>query len=158
MRQPAIPPGSHRSSPSAHRPRSLTDLISRRGFAGSIPEAFDAVLDLVGNSTIVDSMSAVRPDGRACMAGFLGGGDPIGSFNPMLHMPSGVHLSFFASAFTFVSSEYPLSGIPFQAIADRAAAGAYKAEPARIFPFEGIQDAHRLMESNQANGKIVVTV
>jgi NADPH:quinone reductase-like Zn-dependent oxidoreductase len=29
-------------------------------------------------------------------------------------------------------------------------------KPARIFPFEEIQAAHRLMESNQAGGKIVV--
>jgi NADPH:quinone reductase-like Zn-dependent oxidoreductase len=73
-------------------------------------------------------------------------------------MPSGVHLSFFASAFTFGNPEYPLSGIPFQTIVDRAAQGIYRAKPAKIFPFEEIRDAHRLMESNQANGKIVVAL
>jgi NADPH:quinone reductase len=31
-----------------------------------------------------------------------------------------------------------------------------KAKPAKVFGFEEIQDAHRLMESNQAGGKIVV--
>jgi NADPH:quinone reductase-like Zn-dependent oxidoreductase len=49
-----------------------------------------------------------------------------------------------------------LAAIPFQAIVDRAARGIYKAKPARVFGFQEIQDAHRLMESNQANGKIVV--
>jgi NADPH:quinone reductase len=112
----------------------------------------------VDNSTILDSLATVRPDGRVCMAGFLGGGDPIGSFNPLLQMPSGVHFSFFASAFTYGSPEDPLSDIPFQTIADRAAEGIYRAKPAKIFRFEEIQEAHRLMESNQANGKIVVTV
>jgi hypothetical protein len=33
---------------------------------------------------------------------------------------------------------------------------AYKAKPAKVFRFDEVQDAHRLMESNQANGKIVV--
>ncbi len=122
------------------------------------PSGIDAVLELVGNSTVLDSMAAVRPDGRVCMAGFLGGGEPIAGFNPLLHMPSGVQFSFFASAFTYGSPEYPLSDIPFQTIADRAAKGTYRAKPARIFKFEEIQEAHRLMESNQANGKIVVTV
>jgi NADPH:quinone reductase-like Zn-dependent oxidoreductase len=68
-----------------------------------------------------------------------------------------VHLSFFASAFTFGNADYPLAAIPFQTIVDRAAAGTYRAKPARVFPLARIQDAHRLMESNQANGKIVVT-
>ncbi|HEY6353167.1 MAG TPA: zinc-binding dehydrogenase [Burkholderiaceae bacterium] len=66
--------------------------------------------------------------------------------------------SFFASAFTFGSTDYPLSDIPFQTIVDRASQGIYRAKPARVFNFEGIQDAHRLMESGGANGKIVVTV
>jgi len=39
---------------------------------------------------------------------------------------------------------------------DRVADGTYQAKPARVFPFEQIADAHRLMESNGANGKIVV--
>jgi NADPH:quinone reductase len=116
----------------------------------------DAVLDLIGNSTVLDSISAVCPDGRVCIAGFLGGGDPISSFDPLIHMPSGVHLSFFASAFTYGSPDYPLSSIPFQKIADRAAAGIYRAKPAKVFPFEDIKNAHMLMESGQSNGKVVV--
>ena len=122
------------------------------------PRGIDAVLDLVGNSTLLDSLAAVRPDGRVCMAGFLGGGAPIAAFDPLMHMPSGVHLSFFASAFTFGNADYPLADIPLQAIVDRAASGAYKAKPARVFRFDEIQDAHRLMEANGANGKIVVRV
>jgi NADPH:quinone reductase-like Zn-dependent oxidoreductase len=124
----------------------------------SHPHGIDKVLDLVGTSRILDSLSAVRPDGGVCMVGFLGGGGPISSFDPLLHMPSGVHLSFFASAFTFGNSEYPLSDIPFQAIVNRAQKGVYRAKPAMVFAFDQIQDAHRLMESNQANGKIVVSL
>src|SRR5262249_27063163 len=72
------------------------------------PDGIDAVIELVGNSTLLDSLKMVGRDGRVCMVGFLGGGDPIPAFNPLVHMPSGVHLSFFASAFTFGNHEYPL--------------------------------------------------
>jgi NADPH2:quinone reductase len=120
------------------------------------PTGIDAVLDIVGTSTILDSLAAARPDGRVCLAGFLGGGAPLPAFDPMMQLPSGVHLSFFASAFTFGTADYPLSRVPMQAMVDRAAAGIYKAKPARIFGFEEIREAHRLMESNLANGKIVV--
>lgn len=122
------------------------------------PRGIDAVLDLVGTSTLLNSLRAVRPDGRVCMAGFLGGGAPIAAFDPLMQMPSGVHVSFFASAFTFGNADYPLADIPLQATVDRAASGAYKAKPARVFRFDEIQDAHRLMEANGANGKIVVRI
>ena len=35
--------------------------------------------------------------------------------------------------------------------------GTDKAMPARVFRFEAIENAHRLVESNLANGKLVVT-
>jgi NADPH:quinone reductase-like Zn-dependent oxidoreductase len=116
----------------------------------------DGVFEIVGNSTLVDSLAMVRADGRVCMAGFLGGDEPINEFNPLMQMPSGVHLSFFASAFSFGNSDYPLSGIPFQTIIQRVQAGVYQATPARVFEFRDIVAAHQFMESNQANGKIVV--
>jgi NADPH:quinone reductase len=46
----------------------------------------DAVLDLVGNSTILDSLAMLRRGGRACLAGWLGGLAPIKDFNPLLQM------------------------------------------------------------------------
>jgi NADPH:quinone reductase-like Zn-dependent oxidoreductase len=97
----------------------------------------------------------VRRGGRVCLAGFLGGLGPIASFNPLLQMPSGVQFSFFGS-FMFGTPEFPLSDVPLQVIFDRVAAGSYRAKPARVFRFEDIQDAHRMMESGQANGKLVV--
>lgn len=121
------------------------------------PKHADAVLDLVGNSTILDALAMVRRGGRVCLAGFLGGLAPIASFNPLLQMPSGVHLSFFGS-FLFGTAEFPLADVPLQSIVDRVADGRYQAKPARVFRFEDIREAHRVMESNQANGKLVVRV
>jgi NADPH2:quinone reductase len=121
------------------------------------PGGVDAVLDLVGNSAVLESLQAVRRGGRVCEAGWLGGLAPIASFNPMLQMPSGVHLSLFGS-FVFGSAQFPLSEVPLQAIVDRVAAGTYQAKPTKVFRFADIQNAHRVMESNQANGKIVVSL
>jgi NADPH2:quinone reductase len=53
---------------------------------------------------------------------------------------------------------FPLSDVPLQTIADQVAAGRYKAKPSRVFRFEDIREAHRVMEANQAGGKMVVLV
>jgi NADPH:quinone reductase-like Zn-dependent oxidoreductase len=97
----------------------------------------------------------VRRGGHVCEAGWLGGLDPIESFNPMLQMPTGVHYSLFAS-FVFGLLQFPLAEVPLQTIIDRVAAGIYQAKPARGFSFDEIQAAHQLMESGKALGKIVV--
>ena len=117
----------------------------------------DAVLDLVGNSTILDSLAMLRRGGRACLAGWLGGLAPIADFNPLLQMASGVYLTFFGS-FVFGTPGFPLSDVPLQAIAGDVAAGRYKANPSRVFRFEDIREAHRVMDAHQANGKMVVVV
>jgi NADPH:quinone reductase len=124
-----------------------------------IPEAkrLDSVLDLVGNSTILDSLNMLRRGGRACLAGWLGGLAPIADFNPLLQMASGVYLTFFGS-FVFGTPGFPLSDVPLQSIANDIAAGRYKAKPSRIFSFEEIREAHRVMETNKAKGKMVVVV
>ncbi len=119
------------------------------------PAGIDAVLDIIGNTAILDSLAMLRRGGRACLVGFLGGGGPL-TVEPVFQMRSGTHLSVFASALATGTSEFPLSEIPFQTIVDRVAEGTYKAKPARVFRFEEIREAHRLMELNQAGGKIVV--
>jgi len=115
----------------------------------------DAVLDLVGNSTILDSLAMLRRGGRACLAGWLGGLAPIKDFNPLLQMSSGVYLTFFGS-FVFGTPEFPLSDVPLQEIAQQVAAGRLKAKPARVFGFEEIREAHHVMEANEAGGKMVI--
>lgn len=115
----------------------------------------DAVLDLVGNSTILDSLAMLRRGGRACLAGWLGGLAPIADFNPLLQMASGVYLTFFGS-FVFGTPGFPVSDIPLQQIAADIAAGRFNAKPSRVFGFDEIREAHRVMEANEAGGKMVV--
>jgi NADPH:quinone reductase-like Zn-dependent oxidoreductase len=83
--------------------------------------------------------------------------DPIPAFMPLMQLPSGVHFSLFGS-FMFGTPEFPTSEIPMQTIVERVEDGTYKAKPARVFRFEEIREAHRLMEASAANGKIVVRV
>ena len=54
----------------------------------------------------------VRVGGRVCVAGSLAGGHLMEDFEPIFQLPSGVHLSAFASAIAFGSASYPLSAIP----------------------------------------------
>ena len=118
------------------------------------PDGIDGVLDIIGNSTVLDSLRMARKGGRVCVAGFLGSSEPI-AFNWLANMPFGVDLNAFASLL-FGTKDFPHSDIPMQKIVDRVANGSYKTRPVKVFPFEQLPDAHRLMESNSANGKIVV--
>jgi NADPH2:quinone reductase len=136
-------------------------IVESASLAASIrsdhPRGVDAVLDLIGNSTLLDSLGCVRRGGRVCVAGFLGGLAPIAAFNPLAQMPSDVHLSFFAS-FMFGSHDFPLSAVPLQEIVDKAARERYRAQPSRVFRLEDIREAHRWMDEQQAGGKLVVVV
>jgi NADPH:quinone reductase-like Zn-dependent oxidoreductase len=118
----------------------------------------DSVLDLVGNSALRDSLRVVRPRGRVCQLGFLGGLEPVAEFNPLADLPSGVQLSFYGSAFVLGSADFPLTEIPLTGMIAKAEAGAYQAKPARVFRFDEIVEAHRVMESGLAGGKMVVSV
>ena len=121
-----------------------------------LPGGADRVLDLVGNSVLRDSLRAARTAGRVCQAGFLGGLGPVADFLPAFDMPSGLQFSFFGS-FEVGTAAYPIAAVPFQEIVTKAETGVYRATPARVFPFEEIAAAHRLMEAGQASGKLVVT-
>jgi NADPH:quinone reductase len=118
------------------------------------PEGIDGVLDIIGNTTLLDSARMLRRDGYLCNAGFLGGGAPI-AFNPLTDLPSGVNLNLFAS-FMFGTREFPLNQVPLQEIVTQAQKGIYKTRPYRVFEFPDVPEAHRLMESDAAEGKIVV--
>jgi NADPH:quinone reductase len=133
--------------------------VEDRALAARLPETktVDAVLDLVGNSTILDSLDLLRRGGRACLAGWLGGLAPIPDFNPLASMASGVYLTFFGS-FVFGTPGFPLSDVPLSELAAQVRDGRLDAAPARVFSFDEIREAHRLMETGQAKGKMVVVL
>jgi NADPH:quinone reductase-like Zn-dependent oxidoreductase len=104
-----------------------------------------------------DSLGAVRPRGRVCQVGFLGGLAPVEGFDPIADLPTGVQLSFFGS-FVLGTEGFPIGDVPVAELVARAEAGVYRARPARVFRFEEVAEAHRLIEANQLAGKAVVSV
>ena len=118
----------------------------------------DGVFDLVGNSVLRDSLRIVRPGGRVCQLGFLGGLEPVAGFDPIADLPTGVQLSFYGSAFVLGTEGFPLTDIPLQEMIGKAEAGRYQAKPVKVFGFEEIVEAHRTMEQGLAGGKMVVAV
>ena len=133
--------------------------LERTDLAAHIAESkeIDGVLDLVGNSTILDSLDMLRRGGTACLAGWLGGLAPIPDFNPLLRMASGVNWSFFGS-FVFGTPGFPLSDVPLADIARQVADGTLDAKPSHVFSFDQIREAHRVMEAGEAGGKMVVVI
>jgi NADPH:quinone reductase-like Zn-dependent oxidoreductase len=118
----------------------------------------DGVFDLAGNSALRDSLRIVRPGGRVCQLGFLGGLEPVADFNPIADIPTGVQFSFYGSAFVLGTESFPLADIPLQEMITKAENGRYRARPVKVFGFEEIVEAHRAMEQGLAAGKMVVAV
>jgi len=126
------------------------------GLKALAPGGVDAVLDLVGTTTLLESLRLARRGGWVCMAGFVGGGGPVERLDPLLHLPSGRRLSFFASAFVYGTQDYPLAEVPLQRIVDLVEAGVLDAAPARLFAFDEIRHVHELLDAEAAGGKRVV--
>ena len=141
----------HGATPMQDKPDLCGQILATSG-------PVDAVLDIVGNTTLVDSLAMIRNDGRLCLVGFLGGGDPVQDFDPLMHMPSGVQFSFFGSAFVFGTKAFPLDIIPFQSFIDAVQEGKFDAEPSQVFALPDMAKAHALIEASGAGGKLVVTI
>ncbi len=113
------------------------------------PDGPDRVLDLVGASTVLDSLRVVRPNGTVCVAGSLSGW-AIADFQPISMIPSGTRLTAFHSD-TMKGNTGTL-----QRIVEEVEAGACRPNLDRVFPLADIVSAHRYMESDEASGKVVV--
>jgi NADPH:quinone reductase-like Zn-dependent oxidoreductase len=135
-------------------------LIDDGGIAASVrrkvPAGADHVIELIGTSTLADSLSAVGVRGGLCLAGFLGGMEPLASFQPLLQIPSGLRFTTFGSAFVFGQKGYEVTNIPLQHIVTNIEKGHIPNIHKKTFRVEEIAEAHRLVESNGAEGKVVV--
>lgn len=115
------------------------------------PEGPDYVLELVGASTVVDSLHLVRRGGTVCVAGSLSGW-LLPDFEPIAMIPSGTKLTAFHSDTIKGSAGSAM----LQRIVQQIEAGVYRPNVDRVFRLDDIVAAHRYMESNQATGKLVV--
>ncbi len=116
------------------------------------PEGFDRVLELVGATTLLDSLEATRRGGIVCMTGILGGKWALSEFLPMADIPTGVKLTSYAGESSDITSDQ------LQEYVARVESGDLKLKLGPSFPFEQLRKAHTLMDENSANGKIVIEV
>lgn len=112
------------------------------------PGGVTKVLELIGPSTLYESMSLLQKHGIVCVTGILGKKSTIDHFYPIKDIPSGVYLTGF------------VSNSPTQQLIDslfeHIKINNIQPTIARVFTLEQIAMAHALMENNEANGKIVV--
>ena len=113
------------------------------------PDGPDRVLDLVGASTVPDSLRLVRRGGTVCVAGSLSGW-LIPDFEPIAMIPSGTSLT------AFHSQNLAGNSAVLQQIVREVEAGTYHPNIHRVFPLEEVVAAHHYMEANHSTGKLVL--
>lgn len=116
------------------------------------PNGAHKVLELVGTSTLKDSLACAAPGGIVCMTGMLAEQWSIEAFAPMEYIPATVALTVYDSGQVRVGQK------SFQQFINDVEAGKIEITTGRIFNLEEISAAHKLMESNSAGGKIVVVI
>jgi NADPH:quinone reductase len=114
------------------------------------PSGINKILELIGSATLFESASLLSHHGIVCVTGILGKKGTLDNFYPVKDLPSGVYLTGFSS------------NSPSQAVIDNIFEHIHKHKlhPAisKVFPLDGIGQAHVLMENNTANGKVVVSI
>jgi NADPH:quinone reductase-like Zn-dependent oxidoreductase len=128
--------------------------IDSGSIAGQVKEVFtggfDKVLELVGATTLEDSLRCAKQRGVVCVTGMVGNKWFLGDFSPMDVIPSAVNLT------TYSGGAGDFMVTPLEKRAEQIAAGVLHVQIGRIFQFEEIVEAHRCMEESRAGGKIVV--
>lgn len=115
------------------------------------PQGVDKVLELVGATTLKDSLACLKAGGLGCMTGMLSESWSIPDFAPMEFIPATVGLTIYDSG----QVTAPAPALP--AFIEAVEAGRVQLGIGRVFTLLKIGAAHQLMEDNVAGGKIVVT-
>ena len=110
----------------------------------------DKVLELVGASSLPDSLRCARARGIVCMTGMVGNKWSLPDFSPMDVIPTAVCLTTYGGG----SEDFMLT--PLDELTQQIAAGELHVQVGRVFRLEQITEAHRCMEENRGGGKIVV--
>jgi len=120
------------------------------------PQGVSNALDVIGATTIKDTLNAVKHWGQVCVVGVLTGAE-FEKFNLMSDMPNTVSMSFFSSGL-FGAQQLPLSESPIQWVIDNIENNKMPSIVSKIYNFDRIREAHETMENNQILGKAVVKV
>ncbi|MBE6485659.1 MAG: Zn-dependent oxidoreductase [Methanosphaera stadtmanae] len=113
------------------------------------PNGVSKVLELVGPRTMADSLESLSLQGICCVTGILGNIEHIDRFDPIKDIPNGKYLTSFFS-------NYPTQHI-INKIFEYVLEYDLKPPISKVFnSLDDISAAHKLMESNNAQGKIIV--
>lgn len=114
------------------------------------PGGVDHVLELVGTTTLLDSLRTAGRHGVVCMTGMVGNEWEIDRFSPMGAIPTAVRLTSYAGgAEDFMRT-------PLQDFVRDIEAGRMRVRIDTVFTLDRIVEAHEHMEANRALGKVVV--
>lgn len=114
------------------------------------PDGVDRVLELVGATTLLDSLQTAGRHGVVCMTGMVGNKWEIENFSPMAAIPTTVKLTSYAGeAANFLKT-------PLQEFVREIEAGRTRVKVGSVFALGQIVEAHRCMEENRVQGKLVV--
>ncbi|MCW3052515.1 MAG: zinc-binding oxidoreductase [Chthonomonadales bacterium] len=116
----------------------------------AFPDGIDKVLELIGVTTLEDSLRCAKQGGVVCMTGIVGNRWSFDNFAPMESIPTAV----FLTSYSGTSEDFMTT--PLQELIDQIAAGTLHIQIGKTFPLNEIAEAHRCMEANQAGGKIVI--
>lgn len=122
------------------------------GSLAAVAQKFDSVLDLVGMTTLQDSLCCAKEHGIVCVAGFVGGTALMNSLDPIRYIPNSVSLK------SYRGNVQEFMRTPLQKLVNMVEAKQFFLPIAKVFPFEEIVAAHRYLEENHGMGKIVVTL
>jgi NADPH:quinone reductase-like Zn-dependent oxidoreductase len=114
------------------------------------PKGVDKVLELVGTTTLKDSLRCAKQRGIVCMTGIVGNKWSFDNFAPMEAIPTAVSLT------TYAGESEDFMRTPLEDLVEKIAAGTLHVQVGKTFYLDEIAEAHRCMEENKAGGKIVV--
>jgi NADPH2:quinone reductase len=115
------------------------------------PQGVDRAIELVGATTLRDTLTCLKPGGLGCMTGMLSESWSIPDFAPMEFIPATVGLT------VYDSGQVTAPASALQSFITSVEAGQVQLSIGRTFLLDDIVAAHQLMDSNAAGGKIVVT-
>ena len=115
------------------------------------PGGVERVLELVGTTTLKDSLQCAAPGGSVCMTGMVGNAWEFERFSPMGSIPTAVNLT------TYSGGSEDFVSTPLQTVVNAVETGKFSPPVGKVFTIDQIVEAHRTMEENTAGGKIVVT-
>lgn len=112
---------------------------------------FDKVLELVGTSSLKDSLRCVKPKGMVCMTGIQGGEWELKGFSPLIDLSERRRLTAYAG------DAHDFMATPWEDLVKAVEDGKLKV-PSRAFTLDQIQEVHEILERGGGGQKMVVMV